>query len=119
MLRNTGWLNCFECPAGCAGSAWKTLISIKVFAVFASDQVEAREILTPAFMQQLVDLETAYAGKHLRCAFCGGELLLALEGGNRFEIGNMFTTLVNRARVEGIARDVEQMFKLIDEFAGA
>ncbi len=119
VLRNTGWLNRFECPAGLRRVGLEDPHFDQVFAVFASDQVEAREILTPAFMQQLVDLETAYAGKHLRCAFCGGELLLALEGGNRFEIGNMFATLVNRARVEGIARDVEQMFKLIDEFAGA
>ena len=29
----------------------------------------------------------------------------------------MFTTLVERSRVEGIARDVEQVFKLIDEFS--
>ena len=43
----------------------------KAFAVFGSDQVEAREILTPTFMQQLVDLESAYSGAHLRYAFTG------------------------------------------------
>jgi len=85
--------------------------------VFGSDQVEAREILTPTFMQRLVDLETEFAGAHLRCAFRGPQLLIALEGRNRFEIGGMFSTLVDRSRVEGIAHDLEQVFKLIDEFA--
>ncbi len=116
VLRNTGWLNRFECPAGLRKVGLEDPKFDSAFAVFGSDQVEAREILTPAFMQELVDLETAYAGRHLRCAFVGGDLLLALEGPNRFEIGGMFTTLVERSRVEGIARDIEQVFKLIDAF---
>ena len=70
-------------------------------------------------MQQLVDLETAYAAGHIRCAFSQTELLIALEGPNRFEIGGMFSSLVDRSRVEGIARNIEQVFKMIDEFAGA
>jgi hypothetical protein len=89
----------------------------KAFAVFGSDQVEAREILTPVFMQRIVDLEHAYSGHHLRYAFSGADLLIAVEGPSRFEIGNMFSSLVDRRRVEGIARDLEQVFKLIDDFA--
>ena len=34
----------------------------KIFEVFGDDQVEARAILTPVFMEELVALETAYAG---------------------------------------------------------
>ncbi len=119
VLRNTGWLNRFECPAGLAKVGLEDPKFDQIFAVFGSDQVEAREILTPAFMQELCDLEAAYAGSRLRCAFVGGELLLAVEGHNRFEIGSMFSTLVDRSRVEQIARDIEQVFKLIDEFAAA
>jgi hypothetical protein len=119
VARNTGWLSRFECPAGLKAVGLEDPTFNKDFAVFGSDQVEAREILTPTFMQQLVDLESAYSGKHLRYAFCGPDLLIAVEGASRFEIGNMFSTLVQRSRVEGIAQDVEQVFKLIDEFAAA
>ncbi|HXQ17903.1 MAG TPA: DUF3137 domain-containing protein [Caulobacteraceae bacterium] len=119
VLRNTGWLKSFECPHGLQSVGLEDAVFNKAFAVFASDQVEAREILTPAFMQQLVDLEAAYAGGHIRCAFAQSELLIALEGPNRFEVGNMFSTLVDRSRVEGIAHDLEQVFKMIDEFAAA
>ncbi|MFI4936423.1 MAG: DUF3137 domain-containing protein [Caulobacterales bacterium] len=115
VLRNTGWFSRFECPHGLQAVGLEDPRFNKIFAVFGSDQVEAREILTPAFMQELVDLETAYSGQHLRYAFVGAELLIAVEGANRFEIGSMFTTLVDRSRVEGIARDLEQVFKLIDE----
>ena len=116
VLRNSGWLNRFECPGGLKPVGLEDPNFNKAFAVFGSDQVEAREILTPAFMQRLNDLEAAYAGHHIRCAFTETELLIALEAPNRFEIGNMFSSLVQRSRVETIAHNLEQVFKLIDEF---
>ena len=33
--------------------------------------------------------------------------------------GGMFSTLVDRRRVEGVARNIEQVFKMIDEFRDA
>ena len=116
VLRNSGWLNRFECPSGLKAVGLEDPNFNKAFAVFGGDQVEAREILTPTFMQRLNDLEAAYAGHHIRCAFTETELLIALEGPNRFEIGNMFSSLVQRSRVETIARNLDEVFKLIDEF---
>ena len=118
VLRDSGWLDRFECPSGLKKVGLEDPVFERVFEVFGSDQVEAREILTPTFMQQLVDLETAYAGEHIRCGFVGGDLLIAVEGKDRFEIGSMFSTLVNRARVEGIAKDLEAVFRMIDGFKG-
>jgi hypothetical protein len=119
VLRNTGWLKRFECPPGLAAVGLEDPVFNQAFAVFGSDQVEAREILTPTFMQHLVDLETAYRGGHIRCAFDQAELLIALEGRSQFGIGGMFSTLVDKSRVEGIARAIEGMFKLIDAFEAA
>ncbi|MFI4975325.1 MAG: DUF3137 domain-containing protein [Caulobacterales bacterium] len=119
VLKNSGWLNMFECPAGLQKVGLEDPEFQKIWQVFGSDQVEAREILTPSFMQELVNLEAGFVGKHLRCAFVGPDLFIALEHGEQFDIGNMFTTLVDRARVEGIARNLEQVFKVIDEFGGA
>ena len=116
VLRNAGWLNRFECPSGLEAVGLEDPNFNKAFAVFGGDQVEAREILTPTFMQRLNDLEAAYAGHHIRCAFTETDLLIALEAPNRFEIGNMFSSLVERSRVETIARNLDEVFKLIDEF---
>jgi hypothetical protein len=119
VLRNSGWLNRFECPQGLEAVGLEDPVFNKAFAVFGADQVEAREVLTPTFMQQLDDLETAYAGGHIRCAFETAELLIALEGRPRFGIGSLFSSLVDRSRVESIARDIEQVFTLIDHFRDA
>src|SRR5690348_6773371 len=82
VLRNTGWLKRFECPQGLAPIGLEDPVFNQSFACFGADQVEAREILTPTFMQHLVDLEQAYQGGHIRCAFDQTELLIALEGRN-------------------------------------
>jgi len=119
VLRNAGWLKSFECPTGLKAVGLEDPKFNQTFAVFGSDQVEAREILTPAFMQELNNLESVYQGAHIRCAFDQAMLLIALEGPNRFEVGSMFSSLVDRSRVEIIARNIDQVFKLIDEFQGA
>ena len=119
VLRNTGWFKSFECPSGLTAVGLEDPKFNRTFAVFGSDQVEAREILTPVFMQELNNLESVYQGAHIRCAFDQTLLLIALEGPNRFEIGSMFSSLVDRSRVETIARNIDQVFKLIDEFQGA
>ena len=116
VLRNSGWLNRFVCPAGLQKVGLEDPRFSEVFAVFSSDQVGARVVLTPTAMEQLVGLETAFAGAHLRFAFSNSDVLIAIEGGNRFEIGNLFSTLVDRRRVDGIAGDLSAVFRLIDSF---
>jgi hypothetical protein len=119
VLRDSGWRDRFECPPGLQKVGLEDPQFNKIFAVFGSDQVEAREILDPVFMEQLFALEQTYAGEHVRCGFVGPDLLIAVEGPPRFEIGGMFTTLVDRGRVERIAGDIEAVFKLIDQFKRA
>jgi hypothetical protein len=116
VLRDSGWLNRFECPPGLAKVGLEDPKFEHTFEVFGSDQVEARAILTPSFMEEILALEAAYAGEHIRCAFVEGDLLIALQGKDRFEIGSMFSSLVDRGRVEAIARDLAAVFKLIDSF---
>jgi len=49
------------------------------FDVFSSDQVEARYLLTPAFMERLVRLADASDGP-MQAAFDGNDLLLVIDG---------------------------------------
>ncbi|WP_421864467.1 DUF3137 domain-containing protein [Parvibaculum sp.] len=49
------------------------------FDVFSSDQVEARYLLTPAFMERLMQLADASDGP-MRAAFDGGDLFLVIDG---------------------------------------
>lgn len=86
----------------------------KAFEVYSNDQVEARYLIHPVFMERLIALETQFKGKKLRCAFEGGDLLIAVEGGDKFEIGSMFKPLNNIDRARAIIADVTEVMRVID-----
>jgi hypothetical protein len=86
----------------------------KAFEVYGSDQVEARFLLTPDFMERLVGLERTFQGKQLRCAFAGGEMLLAVAGKNLLESGSMHRRMDDLNRVREILLDFAAIFLLID-----
>ncbi len=86
----------------------------KAFEVYSTDQVEARYLLTPDFMERLLNLEATFHGKKLRCAFSAGEMYVAVEGGNLFEAGSMFRPMDDLARVREILQDFAAVFLLID-----
>lgn len=86
----------------------------RAFEVYATDQVEARDLIHPVFMERLLELEQQFKGKNLRCAFTQGKLLIAIEGGDRFELGSMFKTLLDEAPIRQVLRDISEIMKLID-----
>jgi hypothetical protein len=86
----------------------------KTFEVYGSDQVEARYLVHPVFMEKLLALETTFKGGKIRCAFSEGDLLVAVEGKDRFEIGGLFSSLAKPERVTSMAGDVTTVMGLID-----
>jgi hypothetical protein len=91
----------------------------KVFEVLSTDQVEARYLLTPVFMERLLKLEELLHGKKARAAFSDGDLLVAIEGGNLFEAGSMFKPLADRARVDRVLKEIQSVHGVIDALLAA
>lgn len=60
-----------------------------MFDVWSSDPVEGQYLIHPDYVERLVAVEQAFAGEKIRALFNDGELLIALEGGNRFESGSL------------------------------
>jgi hypothetical protein len=94
----------------------------KQFEVYGTDQVMARYLLTPSFMERLLELEALLKGKNVRCVFDEsladepgqGELLIAAETGNLFEPATLFTPLTDPKRVDDLHADIE----MIERIAG-
>lgn len=59
------------------------------FTVWSNDQVEARYIVHPEYMERIVALETAFAGQDVRALFHEGDLLLTIKTGDLFESGSL------------------------------
>ncbi|MEJ0061252.1 MAG: DUF3137 domain-containing protein [Terricaulis sp.] len=114
VRRDAGILNVFGGGKNLERVGLEDPVFEKAFEVFGTDQVEARYLLHPVFMQRLVDLETALKGKKLRCAFEQGDLLIAIEGGNLFEPGDMFKPLADPARARKIVDDIAGVLRVMD-----
>lgn len=80
------------------------------FSVWSNDQVEARVLIDPLYVEKLVALESAFSGKNVRTLFHQGELLIVIEASDMFESGNM-----NAARDrELIETTVTQFMSLVE-----
>lgn len=86
----------------------------RAFEVYSDDQVEARYLIHPVFMERLLELETSFKGQKLRCAFTDGDLIIAVEGGDKFEIGSMFANLDDIKRARNVIADLRQVALLVD-----
>jgi len=88
----------------------------KEFRVFADDRVEARYLLTPAFMQRLRELKEKFAGKiGLSAAFMDDKLYLFLNGAkNKFET-TLFSPPPSLGDAGGIKKEISELLSIIDE----
>ncbi len=78
------------------------------FDVFSDDQVEARYIVHPEYVERLIAVQKAFAGKDIRALFTAGELVIVVETENMFESGSL-NAADDRSRIE---RTVEQFASL-------
>ena len=76
--------------------------------------MEARDLLDPIVLERFLELERLFGGKKLRAAFTGGKLLVAIETGDRLNMGSMFKPLESAERIEKILKEFDVVFDLID-----
>lgn len=113
VLRDKGWFNRKK-KSGMKRVGLVDPKFEKIFEAYGTDQVEARYLLTPTFMQRLVDLEESVDGKKIRFAFLNDLLLIAVETPNRFEAGSMSVPITDPKRTQDILDEVGAVYNLVD-----
>jgi len=86
----------------------------KIYEAWSTDQVEARDLLDPLVLERFEELDRLFDGAKLRAAFTGGKLCVALEAGDKLNMGSMFTPLDGPERVEKIMKEFDLIFDLMD-----
>jgi len=87
----------------------------KHFEVYATDQVEARYLLTPAFMERLTALANDMGGGRLQAAFYDDKLFVMVPNtGNLFEPPSIFKSVLQHTGVARIARELGDVLSMID-----
>jgi hypothetical protein len=80
-----------------------------LFSVWSDDQVEARYLVHPRYIERLIEVERAFGGQNVRALFKGGELAIVIESGNMFESGSLDAS-EDRAK---ITQCVDQFMTLV------
>ena len=81
------------------------------FEVWSDDQVEARYLVDPLYVERLIAMEAAFDGKDVCSLFVEGDIIVAVRGGNMFEGGTM-NPASDRFMVEKCAQQFASMGKL-------
>ncbi len=112
VLRDAGIFN-FKKKAGMKKVGLASPKFEKIFEAYSTDQVESRYLLTPVFMQKLVDLETSVSGKKIRFGFLEDKLHIAVEAPDQFEAGSMYKPLTDTERTRKIMNEISAVFDVI------
>jgi hypothetical protein len=87
----------------------------KQFEVWGTDQIEARYLLTPTFMERVVELASSMGEKRVELCFNGNRLLVSVHvSKNQFEGGSIFTSVTDKRRVEELVNEICKIFDIID-----
>ncbi|MCL2917302.1 DUF3137 domain-containing protein [Shewanella litorisediminis] len=86
----------------------------KMFDVFSTDQIEARVLLTTAFMERLMALAQFFSSR-IQCAFHRDRLLITIESSqNRFEQSSIFSAATFEDDFSRIHGEMKQLFAIIE-----
>ena len=92
------------------------IVFAKNWRVMATDQVEARYILTPALMERMLKIKRMFYGKSLHFAFFDNKVLIAV-GTNQdmFETTSLFSSALNYQKVREVIAQFYSIFATIEE----
>ena len=89
----------------------------KRFDVHSTDEVEGRYHVTTAFMERLLDLQTAFGNKQIKCAFYEDKVVFVIANNrDMFEFCNIFKRLDDPKQVEHLFDQFISIFRMIDHF---
>ena len=89
----------------------------KRFDVYSSDQVEARYLVTPSFMERFYNLKTAFGAKKIKCSFYDDTFMVAISTSkNLFEVCSLFKSLRDPSYMQEFYKELDSVYKMIDHF---
>lgn len=89
----------------------------KKFNIYSSDEVEARYLINPAFMERLLNLKMTFKSKNIRTAFYDNKLIIAIASQKDFfEIGKLTTSLQNIKYINEFYNELASILNMIEYF---
>lgn len=89
----------------------------KKYVVYSTDQVEARYLITTAFMERFKMIENAFSSKFAYCSFKGKSIYIAPHTGkDLFNLCSLVKPIGNREQFETLFNEFAAILELVDYF---
>ena len=90
---------------------------MKKFDVYSSDEIEARYLITPSFMERFQNLKTVFGSKVIKCSFYNDNIMIAIDTQKDFfEIGSLFKSFNDKTTIKRFLGEIESIYNMIDYF---
>ncbi len=89
----------------------------KKFVVYSTDQIEARYLITTAFMERFKQVEDAFDADFSYCSFSGKSIYIAPHTGrDMFNLCSLVKPIVNREQFETLFNEFASILAMVDHF---
>ena len=83
--------------------------------VLTDNQIEARYLLTPVFMEKMLKIKRFFHGKYIDFSFFDNKLLIAVHTRkDMFETTSLFTSALDYRRMYDVVGQLQSIFTVID-----
>ena len=87
------------------------------FNVYTKNQVEARYLLTPSFMERLKSVETSFGTKGIKCSFFEDTIMLAIPTNkDLFELGSLYCPIQKSKEIAKTYDQIKSIQNMIKHF---
>lgn len=115
VLKDSGVLNAFKRVSGLQKVRLEDLLFEKVFEIYSDNQIEARYLLTTAFMERVLKLRDLFGGKSIQFSFFNNKLLFSIPTKqDMFEPCSFFKSAINKPKVDLVFDQFYTVFSIID-----
>lgn len=116
VLKDKGIFNAFNKIKGLQKVALEDSLFEKEFEVFSNDQLEARYLLTTAFMERMLKVREAYKSNKIQFSFFDNKLLIAIDcKKNMFESTSLFRKTTDRKLIDDTFEQFLSVMAIIEQ----
>lgn len=115
VLKDYGLFNGFKKPRGLERIVLEDCVFEKEFEVYGTDQLEARYLLTTAFMERMLKVREAFKGNRIQFSFFNNKLLIAIDSKqDMFESTSIFRSTTDRRLINQTFEQIISIMAVID-----
>ncbi len=115
VFKDKGFFNAFNSVDNMENVRLEDSVFEKEFEVYSTDQVEARYLLTTAFMERMLKLKEVFKGKKIQFSFFDNILLIAIETKkDMFEATSLFKKASDKTLTDRALEQVISVLSIVD-----